>query len=113
MKRRLLAAILLAAGAVGCSAAAYEPRDADVESRDADFERPVRLKAGDAAIRVESPGWAAPAWADLNGDGQMHLLVGQFRDGKIQVFKHLDGEKFAPGDWLQAEGEVAEVSGVW
>jgi hypothetical protein len=69
--------------------------------------------AGDAAIRVESPGCAAPCWADLNGDGKMHLLVGQFNDGKIQVFKHLGAEKFAPGEWLQAEGEVAEVPGVW
>ena len=47
------------------------------------------------------------------GDGKMHLLVGQFRKGKIQVFQHQNAEKFAPGNWLQAEGEVAEVPGVW
>jgi hypothetical protein len=43
----------------------------------------------------------------------MHLLVGQFHQGKIRAFKHLGGEKFAPGNWLQAEGKVAEVPGVW
>jgi hypothetical protein len=102
MKRLLLSAILLGAGA------AYS-----ADSRAADFENPVRLKAGDAAIRVESPGYAAPCWADLYGDGKMHLLVGQFNDGKIRVFKHLGGEKFAPGEWLKAEGKVAEVPGVW
>jgi hypothetical protein len=126
MKRLLLLALLLGTGTVGCGSAGFDltdeelepdlalaPLDADVASRDADFETPVRLMAGDAAVRVEQPGYAAPALADLNGDGQMHLLVGQFRSGKIRVFKHLDAEKFGPGDWLQAEGEVAEVPGVW
>lgn len=99
MKRLLLFALLLGAGTAVCKAV--------------DFEPPVRLKAGDAAIRVESPGYAAPCWADINGDGKQHLLVGQFRNGKIRVFQHLNAEKFAPGEWLQAAGKVAEVPGVW
>lgn len=102
MKRVLLSALLpalLFSGGGACGAA--------------DFEPPVRLMAGDAAVRVESPGYAAPCWADLRGDGQNHLLVGQFNDGKIRVFKHLGGSKFAPGEWLQAEGKPAEVPGVW
>jgi hypothetical protein len=77
----------------------------------ADFYPPIRLKVGDAAIRVESPGYAAPCWADIHG--RKHLLVGQFNGGKIRVFEHLGAEKFAPGNWLQAEGSVAEVPGVW
>ncbi len=97
MQRLLLSALLVGAGTAFCSAA--------------DFEPPVRLKAGDAAIRVEGPGFAAPCWAEING--KPHLLVGQFNDGKIRVFKHLAAERFAPGEWLKAEGEVAEVPGVW
>jgi hypothetical protein len=97
MKRHLLSALLLGGGTAFCSAA--------------DFEPPIRVKVGDAAIRVESPGYAFPCWASINGKN--HLLVGQFNQGKIQVFKHLGGEKFAPGNWLQAEGKVAEVPGVW
>lgn len=77
----------------------------------ADFEPPVRLKAGEGAIRVESPGYAAPCWTDIGG--KKHLLVGQFHQGKIRVFGHMGAEKFAPGDWLQAEGKEAEVPGVW
>ena len=79
----------------------------------ADFEPPVRLKAGDAAVRVESPGYAAPCWADVDGDGKKELLVGQFNKGKIRVFQHLGAAKFAPGNWLLADGQVAEVPGVW
>jgi hypothetical protein len=97
MKRLLLSALLLGGGTAFCSAA--------------DFEPPVRLKLGDAAIRVESPGYAFPCWADLHG--KKHLLVGQFNQGKIRVFEHLGAEKFALGNWLQAEGKVAEVPGVW
>ena len=78
-----------------------------------EFAAPVRLKAGGVPIRVEVPGYASPCLADLNGNGKMDLLVGQFNGGKIQVFKGLGGGKFAPGTWLQAEGKVAEVPGVW
>jgi FG-GAP-like repeat len=79
----------------------------------AEFEKPVRMKASGQAVRVESPGYAAPCWADIDGDGKKDLLVGQFHDGKIRVFKNLGDGKLAAGRWLEAEGEVAEVPGVW
>jgi hypothetical protein len=84
-----------------------------VAVRAVEFEKPVRMEAGGAAIRVESPGYAAPCWADIDHDGKKDLLVGQFSGGKIQVFKNLGDGKLAPGEWLKAEGSVAEVPGVW
>jgi hypothetical protein len=84
-----------------------------VHGRGAEFKAPVRLKADGAVIRVESPGFACPCLADIDGDGKMDLLVGQFNKGKIQVFKGLGGLRFAKGTWLQAQGQVAEVPGVW
>ena len=99
MNRRLLAALGLLCGPALCSAA--------------DFGPPVRLKAGGVAVRVESPGYAAPCWADLDGKGKPDLLVGQFNQGKIRVFKNLGEGKFAAGAWLKAGGKVAEVPGVW
>lgn len=78
-----------------------------------EFEKPVRLKAGDDFIRTENPGFAFPCLADLDRDGKPDLVVGQFNQGKIRVYKGLGGLKFAPGDWLKAEGETAQVPGVW
>ena len=79
----------------------------------AEFEPPVRLVGDGTPVRVESPGYAAPCWADVDGDGQKDLLVGQFNKGKIRVYKNLGKAKLAAGTWLQAEGDVAEVPGVW
>lgn len=78
-----------------------------------EFEPPVRLFGGDKAVKVESPGFAAPCWADIDGDGQKDLLVGQFNDGKIRVYKNLGNNKLGSAKWLQAGGKVAEVPGVW
>jgi hypothetical protein len=99
MKQGLLATLLFLCGAALCCAA--------------DFERPVRLKAGGEAVRVESPGYACPCWADIDGDGKKDLLVGQFNGGKIRFCKNLGDGKLAEGVWLQAGGQVAEVPGVW
>jgi len=79
----------------------------------AEFFDPVRLEADGAAIRVEAPGYAAPCWADIDGDGKKDLLVGQFNGGKIRVFRNLGDGKLAAGEWLTAGGKTAEVPGVW
>lgn len=82
-----------------------------------EFEAPVMLTAGGEEIVTESPGYAAPCLADIDGDGVRDLLVGQFRDGKISFYKGLktdDGKlAFAKQKFLQAEGEDAVVPGVW
>ena len=60
MMRRLSVALGLAACAAPCGAA--------------DFAPPVRLKGADAAVRVEAPGYACPAWVDVDGDGDLDIL---------------------------------------
>ena len=77
------------------------------------FEPPVRLKAGEAFIQVEAPGYAFPSWADADGDGKKDLVVGQFARGAMKVYRNLGDGKLAEGKWLEAGGKVAEVPGVW
>ena len=80
----------------------------------ADFHPAVRLSGGGEAIQLESPGYAAPCWADINGDGKKDLLVGQFRGGKITVYDGKDGiEKLGKAEWFMSGTEVAEIPGVW
>lgn len=77
------------------------------------FAPPVRLSAADGPIQVESPGYAAPCWHDVDGDRKPDLVTGQFHDGKLKVYKNLGDGKLAAGTWLEAGGKVAEVPGVW
>ncbi len=78
-----------------------------------EFEKPVRLKGGGEFVRVDSPGYAYPCLADVDQDGKKDLIVGQFAGGKMKVYRGLSDGKFAAGEWLKAEGEIAEVPGVW
>ena len=79
----------------------------------AEFEKPTRMTADGQPVSVQSPGYAAPCWQDVDGDGKKDLLVGQFRKGKIKVYKGDGTGKIAKGEWLKADGRVAEVPGVW
>ena len=80
-----------------------------------EFEAPVQITPGGESVKVESPGYAAPCLADVDGDGIDDLLVGQFKDGKIGFYKGLKkgSMEFAAHQWLQAGGDVAKVPGVW
>ena len=82
-------------------------------STGAPFHPPVRLETAGGYVKVESPGYAVPCWADVDGDGKKDLLVGQFAKGKIAFFKNVGVAKLAPRQWLQADGKDAEVPGVW
>lgn len=77
------------------------------------FETPVRIEVDGEPIKVEAPGYACPGLADMNGDGLKDLLVGQFAGGKIKVY-HNDGKNgYKTGEWLKADGETAQIPGVW
>jgi hypothetical protein len=77
------------------------------------FHPPVRITVDGAPIRLEEPGYACPTLFDVDRDGKQDLVVGQFKDGKIRVHKGTGQGRFAAGDWLMAEGAIAEVPGVW
>ncbi len=116
--RHRLARLAGAATLVGAAHAQVvytEPDSAGVEGKDQShlFEAPTRLRAADGYVRTEAPGYAAPAWHDVDGDGKRDLVVGQFAGGKIRVYQNTGAGAFAAGEWLMAGGKVAEVPGVW
>ena len=78
-----------------------------------EFEAPVRLTAGDEVISVESPGYACPTMADVDQDGRLDLIVGQFKQGKLHFFKNIseEGEQpaFAKGEWIKSGSDPAIV----
>ena len=81
-----------------------------------EFEKPVMLKAGGEPVKVGPPGYACPSWADWDGDGKQDLLVGQFAQGLITVYKNEGGDgipKLAKGAPLLTGKKPAEVPGVW
>ena len=77
------------------------------------FTAPQRLRAAGKLVSVEAPGYAAPCWADVDGDGKKDLVVGQFNKGRMKVYRNLGQGKLAEGEWLEAGGDIAEVPGVW
>ena len=77
------------------------------------FEQPVRLMSAGAPISTEEPGYASPAWYDVNGDGRNDLVVGQFKDGKMRAYHQAEDGSFGEGAWIMAGEEAAEVPGVW
>jgi hypothetical protein len=92
-------------------AAALGPGHAWAAGAAPSLSSPAPLMAGGKPISVEI-GHAAPFIADLDGDGKRELLVGQFRDGKLRIYRNqgTDTEpRFEAFTWFQAGGKEGKV----
>ena len=81
------------------------------------FEKPVRLSAGGQLVSVAAPGYACPTMADVDGDGVDDLVVGQFREGMMKVYRNVAAAdampEFSSGDFIKHGDEPVSVPGVW
>jgi hypothetical protein len=75
------------------------------------FEKPFRVRDGEKFIDVDV-GHAAPLYTDFDGDGVPDLLVGQFGEGKLRIYKNLGSAKeprFDGFTWFKTGEEEGKV----
>ncbi len=76
------------------------------------FAPPFRVQAEEGYINVAQC-HAAPVYEDIDGDGVKELLVGQFGEGRIRLYRnHGTNERpvFKEHMLLQAGGKEIEIS---
>jgi hypothetical protein len=77
-----------------------------------EFLPPVQLRAADQPLDVQREGHAAPFVGDFFEDGSLALLVGQFHDGRLRIYRNTGTRtrpKFDSYVWFHAGGRVASV----
>ena len=79
---------------------------------DGELLPPVKVEADGKPIDVERSGHAAPFVGDIDGDGLPDLLVGQFHEGRLRVYRNVGTKgkpRFGAYTWFEAGGEMGKV----
>jgi hypothetical protein len=88
------------------------PAAAAAQQAPAGFLPPVKVHAGGKPLDVQRSGHAAPFFGDFDGDGKRDLLVGQFHEGRLRVYRNLGTDRQPRLDaftWFEAGGKIAGV----
>jgi hypothetical protein len=73
---------------------------------------PIHIMAGGKPLDVERVGHSAPFAGDFDGDGAIDLLVGQYDEGKLRIYKNVGTNvepRFDGYEWFQAAGQPGRV----
>jgi len=77
-----------------------------------DLAPPVQVYAGGKPIDVALVGHSAPFYGDVDGDGINDLLVGQFDQGQLRIYRNLGtnaSPRFEGYQWFEAGGTLGSV----
>jgi hypothetical protein len=77
-----------------------------------ELQPPTHLEAAGRPIDVEREGHSAPFVGDFDGDGLPDLLVGQYQQGRLRVYRNKGTKgrpKFDSYTWFEAGGKIASV----
>lgn len=77
-----------------------------------DLLPPIQLLAGQSPIDVKRTGHSAPFVGDFDEDGANDLLVGEFHEGRLRIFRNLgttEKPRFEDYRWFQAGEELGRV----
>lgn len=78
----------------------------------AEVRKPVHVLAGGKPLDVERSGHAAPFVGDFFEDGTQALLVGQYHEGRLRIYRNTGTKsqpKYDSYIWFEAGGKIASV----
>src|SRR3954463_12407123 len=113
----VMSAVLAPAAAALCLYAqspATNPAGGSIAGRAEELAPPVKVMAGGKPIDLsDAIGHAAPFFGDIDGDGANDLLVGQFRDGQLRIYKNVGSTREpqfgANFTWFKAGADLGRV----
>ena len=77
-----------------------------------DLHSPVHVMAGGSPLDVQRVGHAAPCFNDFDGDGLKDLLVGQFEEGWLRIYRNQGTNaqpQFSGHEWFRAGADLGRV----
>ena len=76
------------------------------------FSRLCRCWSGGKPLDVARDGHSAPFVGDFDGDGKRDLLVGQYHEGRLRIYRNRGDNvrpRFDDFTWFEAEGRPGRV----